>query len=437
MNRLRISRRKFLFLGAGAIALSGAGYGISRRPLKLALIGAGIRGRALSASLSQLYWLPGQYPDVVAICDVDSTHANDVRELHWPRAETYGNYHKVLERDDIKGVIISTPDHWHALIAHHALKAGKAVYLEKPISLTVAEGQFLVRSVNDTKGVLQTGTIQRSDWRFRTAAEIVRNDRLGKLHKVSIGLPQRWGGTSPGPFAATEPPAELDWEQWLGQAPMTGYCRERTHGLFRRWYEYAGGTMTDWGAHHLDIAQWAMGMDDSGPRTIEGTAEFPKIPGGFNTPLVFRADLHYANGVRVHIETSDDEEKNGITFEGDAGSIFVSRGKFEGAPVEELRKRPFDSDAIRLHETSGHKKNVLSYHLLQFFDCIDGAQPIADVFSQHRSATACHLTNIAMRLGRKITWDAAKEEIIGDTEASAMLSRPQRTPYQLPLYAGG
>src|SRR5262249_6761517 len=167
MKRLGISRRKFLFLGAGTLALAGTGYGVSRRPLKLALIGAGIRGRALSASLSQLYWLPGQYPDVVAICDVDSKHAADVRDLNWPHAETCGDYHSVLERDDIKGVVIATPDHWHTLIAYHALKAGKAVYLEKPISLTVAEGQLLVRTVNETKGVLQTGTIQRSDYRFR------------------------------------------------------------------------------------------------------------------------------------------------------------------------------------------------------------------------------------------------------------------------------
>lgn len=433
MKRLRISRRKFLFLGAGTLALAGTGYGISRRPLKLALIGAGIRGRALSASLSQLYWLPGQYPDVVSICDVDSKHASDVRDLHWPRAETCGDYHKVLERDDIKGVVIATPDHWHTLIAYHALKAGKAVYLEKPISLTVAEGQLLVRTVNETKGVFQTGTIQRSDYRFRTAAELVRNDRLGTLRKVTIGLPQRWAGVSPGPFTPSTPPPELDFDQWLGQAPLTGYCPERVHGLFRRWYEYAGGTMTDWGAHHLDIAQWAMGMDDSGPETIEGSAQFPNIPGGFNTPLIFHADLHYPNGVLVHIETSEDEEKNGITFEGDNGTIFVSRGKLEGPAVDELRKRPFGSDAVQLHETHGHKKNVLSHHLLQFFDCIDrGATPIADVYSQHRSATACHLTNIAMRLGRKIRWDGAREQILDDTEANNMLSRPQRAPYQLP-----
>ncbi len=433
MMRLPISRRKFLFLGAGTLALAGTGYGISRRPLKLALIGAGIRGRALSASISQLYWLPGLYPDVVAVCDVDSKHAHDVRDMHWPHAETYDHYQQVIERDDIQGVVIATPDHWHTLIAYHALKAGKAVYCEKPIGLTVAEGQFLIRTVNETKSVFQAGTIQRSDYKFRTAAELVRNNRLGTLHKVTIGLPQRWAGISPGPFPTMPPPPELDWDQWLGQAPMVAYCPERTHGLFRRWFEYAGGTMTDWGVHHLDIAHWAMGMDDSGPETIEGTAQFPNIPGGFNTPLVFRADLQYPNGVHVHIETSDDEEKNGITFEGEAGSLFVSRGKLQGSPVDELRKRPFDADAIRLHETNGHKKNILSHHLLQFFDCIDrGATPIADVSSQHRSAAACHLTNIAMRLGRKLRWDAAREEVLEDTEANNMLSRAQREPYQLP-----
>jgi len=434
MGAFRINRRRFLLGGAATLALAGGGYYVSRRPMKMALIGAGFRGKALSASMSQLYWLPGRSPDIVAICDVDSRHAEDVRNAHWPKAELYGDYRKVIERDDIKAVVIATPDHWHALIAYHALKAGKAVYCEKPLGLTIAEGKLLVKTVQETGGIFQSGTQQRSDWKFRTAAELVRNDRLGKIHKITIVLPQRWKGKEPGPFATSVPPPELDFNQWLGQAPEVGYCSERVHGLFRRWFEYAGGTLTDWGAHHMDIAHWAMDMDNSGPQTIEGKAELPNIPNGFNTPMVFNVNLHYANGVHVQAKTDDDETLNGITFEGDKGKIFVSRSKLEGPAVDELRDRPLGKDSIRLHDSDAHQKNVLSYHILQFFDCIDDqAKPISDVVGQHRSVSACHLANIAMRLGRKMHWDPVKEEFINDTAANAMIGRPQRAPYQLPV----
>lgn len=433
MGAFRITRRRFLLGGAATLALAGSGYYVSRRPMKMALIGAGLRGKALAASLAQLYWLPGRSPEVVAICDVDSTHAEEVRNLHWPKAELYGDYRKVIERDDIKAVVIATPDHWHALIAYHALKAGKHVYCEKPLGLTIAEGQLLVKTVKETGLVFQSGTQQRSDWKFRTAAELVRNDRLGTLRKIHITLPQRWKGKEPGPFAPSTPPKELDFNQWLGQAPQVEYCSERVHGLFRRWYEYAGGTMTDWGAHHMDIAHWAMDMDGSGPHTIEGKAELPNIPNGFNTPVIFDVSLHFANGVTVQAKTDDDEALNGITFEGDKGKVFVSRSKVEGPAVDELKNRPLGKDAVRLHDSDGYKKNVLSYHFLQFFDCIDdGAQPISAVGGQHRSTTSCHLANIAMRLGRKLQWDAVHEVFVNDSEANGMISRPQRAPYQLP-----
>jgi len=428
----RITRRHFLIGSAATLALAG-GYGLSRYPLKIGLIGAGFRGKALAASLSQTYWLPLHYPEVVAICDVDRKHAQEVRSLHWPHAELYGSYRQVLERDDIRAVVIATPDHWHALIARDAMKAGKAVYCEKPISLTIAEGQMLVRTVRETGCVFQAGTQQRSDWRFRTAAELVRNNRLGQLNRVTLTLPQRWRGVSPGPFPTSSPPPELDWDQWLGQAPLVGYCPERAHGMFRRWFEYSGGQMTDWGAHHMDIACWAMGLEDVGTTTVEANAVFPNVPGGFNTPIEFTADLHLPSGVQIHIQTDSNEDLNGITFEGEAGSFFVSREQLEGPAVRELQDRPLPSDAIRLHESSPHKSMVLTRHLLQFFDCIDnGSQPLSDVVSHHRALTFCHLANIAMRTGRKLTWDNQREQIVGDPEVNAMLSRAQRRPYDIP-----
>lgn len=429
----RITRRRFLVGGAATVALAGGGYWVSRRPIRIGLVGAGLRGRALAASLSQLYWLPGHYPEVVAICDVDRSHAEAVKAESWPHAELYGHYQKVIERDDVRAVVIATPDHWHALIAYHALKAGKAVYCEKPISLTIAEGQLLVKTVQETGQVFQAGTQQRSDWRFRMAAELVRNGRLGNLRQVTMTLPKRWKGETNGPFPPMDPPEELDWEQWLGQAPLVPYCPQRAHGHFRRWYEYAGGQMTDWGAHHMDIAHWAMDMDRSGPLVVDGQAEFPNVPGGFNTPIDFTADLYYPGGVRVHVQTSADENLNGINFEGDKGSLFVSRAKVEGPAVDELKDNPLPADAVRLHDTPGYKSNVLSRHFMQFFDCMYGdAKPLSDVVGQHRSTTACHLANIAMRVGRKVTWDPVREEVVNDPEAAAMLTRAQRVPYQLP-----
>lgn len=427
----RLTRRRFLIGSAATIGLAGGGYWASRRPVRIGLIGAGLRGKSLSASLAQLYWLPGRHAEVAAICDVDRKHAEDVKKKDWPRADLYGDFRKVIERDDLRAVVIATPDHWHTLIAYHALKAGKAVYCEKPMSLTVAEGQFLVKTVQETNGVFQAGTQQRSDWRFRIAAELVRHGRLGNMNQITVTLPQRWKGESAGPFATFAPPPELDWEQWQGQAPETAYCPQRVHGTFRRFYEYSGGQMTDWGAHHVDIAQWALG--ENAPRTVEGQAQFPHVTNGFNTPLDFTADLNYPSGARIHVQTSPDENLNGITFEGEKSTLFVSRNRIEGPAIKELDDRPLSSDTMNLHHTPGRKRWVLSYHLMQFFDCIfDGAKPISDVESHHRSTSACHLTNIAMRLGRKLTWDSEQEHFVGDTEADTYLTRAQREPYRIP-----
>lgn len=421
------SRRQFLFLAGGTVALGAAGYGLSRKSLRLGLIGAGIRGKTLAETLARTWWLPGRHADIVAICDVDRSRAEAVRAANWPHAEVCGDYRRIIERDDIRGVLIATPDHWHTLIAVHAMRAGKGVYCEKPISLTIAEGQLLVQVAQRTGSVFQGGTQQRSDWRFQTACALVRDGRLGRVHDVTITLPQRWVGESCGPFPTMAPPPELDWAQWLGQAPWAEYCPQRCHGSFRRWFEYAGGQMTDWGAHHMDIVQWALDMDQSGPQTVAGQGNFPKVANGFNTPIEFSVDMAYANGARVRIRTSSDEKANGIEFVGDAGAITVSRTKLVGPAVDQLAVQPLPKPA------SGSKTNFLIYHLQEFLTCLDTrATPVSDVVSQHRSVSACHLANIAMRLGRKVTWDAEREQVLGDAEAQAMLQRPQRHPYQIP-----
>jgi myo-inositol 2-dehydrogenase / D-chiro-inositol 1-dehydrogenase len=431
MLRGRFSRRQFLF-AAGAAGLGGAGLWLARRPVRLGLIGAGTHGDALAKATRLTYWLGGPHGRIIAVCDVDRGHAYAVRGKHCSGADVYADYRKLLERDDVDAVLVAAPDHWHAKIAVNALKAGKAVYCEKPISLTVAEGQTLVRTVQETGGVFLGGTQQRTAWPFRTACELVRNGRLGPVRKVTVTLPEHLIGDAEGPFAPCRPPKDLDWETWLGQAPLVPYCPERCHGSFRRWYEYSGGTLTDWGAHHLDVVHWALGIEESGPLAIVGKGDLPQVENGYNTPARFTVDLDYAGGVHVHVRTDPTFDRNGIRFEGEAGSLFVNRVRLTGPAVDDLSRNPLPRDAVRLHDSPAAKEDVLAHHLAHFFACVRrGVRPISDVVSQHRSASVCHLANISLRLGRRLTWNPDKEQIVGDSEASAMLSRWQRPPYQV------
>lgn len=383
------------------------------RPI-IGSIGLGGQGTSIAKRASQ-------FGDIVAVCDVDRERAEKARETFGGKADIYEDYHKVLDRPEIEAVTIGTPDHWHTAIALAALHSGKDVYCEKPLTLTVEEGIAIRNAVAETGRVFQVGTQQRSDKRFRLACEMVRNSWLGKLQKVTVTLPD--STLAGGPFESKPVPAHLNWEMWLGQAPEAAYCPERCHYTFRWWYDYSGGVMTDWGAHHMDIAHWAMGMDDSGPLSVHGHATMPNIENGYNTPKNFTVDCEYPDDVQLNVRIGD----NGVLFEGDEGRIFVNRGKLTGAPVEKflekysIEERP--SDWTLLIESNNHMGN--------FFDCIKSREtPVSDVASHHRSITACHLSNISMRLGRKLNWDAKNETFVGDSEANAMLSREQRSPYQ-------
>lgn len=366
------------------------------------------------------------FGDIVAVCDVDRTHAERAKERFGGKADIYDDYRKLLDRKEIEAVTIGTPDHWHTAVAVAALRAGKDVYCEKPLTLTIDEGKLLIKTVQETGRVFQVGTQQRSDARFRHACELVRNGRLGKLRKVTVSLPK--STKVGGPFAIRDVPESLDWQRWQGQAPEHGYSSERCHHDFRWWYEYSGGIMTDWGAHHMDIAHWAMGVEQSGPLTIEGKmsdSERKRIDdaqhsNSFNTPADFTVDMTYPGDVLVQVVLGDE----GVLFEGDDARLYVNRGRITGKPVEELKERPLAGDAVRLYESNNHMGN--------FFDCIKSReQPISDVVSQHRSVSACHLANLSLRLDRKLTWDAAKEQFVGDEEANRMLSRPQRAGYEV------
>lgn len=428
MSSPRPTRRRFLTTTGGFAASVAAPYWFTSRsradeskndrPL-LGAIGLGGQGTGITHRARK-------FGDIVAVCDVDRDHAERARDGFGGKAEIYEDYRKLLDRKEIEAVTICTPDHWHTAIALAALRAGKDVYCEKPLTLTIGEGQLLIQAVRATGRVFQVGTQQRSDARFRQACELVRNRRVGKLRKVTVSLPR--STKVGGPFETKSAPENLTWDFWQGQTAVHDYCSQRCHHDFRWWYEYSGGIMTDWGAHHMDIAHWAMGVEQSGPLTIEGKmepAERKRIDvaqhaNSFNTPAEFTVEFTYPGDVHVEVVLGGE----GVLFEGDEGRLYVNRGKITGKPVVELAEDPLPADAIKLYESNDHVGN--------FFECIKTRrQPISDVVSQHRSVSACHLANLSLRLGRKLTWDAAKEQFVGDSEADAMLSRPQRAPYQV------
>ncbi|HZW33560.1 MAG TPA: Gfo/Idh/MocA family oxidoreductase [Isosphaeraceae bacterium] len=399
---------------------------------RLGLIGAGGQGSGDARGASR-------FGDFLAVCDVDQRHAERARNddrIGKKKADVYEDYRKLLDRRDIDAVIIGTPDHWHTKICIDALRAGKDVYCEKPLTLTIDEGKKLGQVVKETGRVVQVGTQQRSDHNrvFLLAVAMVRAGRIGKIRKVTAAI---GGGPSGGPFRAAKPPAELNWDLWLGQAPKVEYRKERCHAEFRWWYEYSGGKLTDWGAHHVDIGQWGIGMENSGPHTlevikgvlpVEFKGGYPTVDDRYNTATTFLVRATFANDVVMDIRH---DTENGVTFQGSSGRIFVTRDRIDlsGGAVDALYKNPVPESLLK----ELRKGKRVDGHMANFFECArDRAVPVADVWSHHRSLTTCHLANIAIRLARhKLHWDPAKEEIVGDSEANAWQSRPQRAGYEI------
>lgn len=374
-----------------------------------------------------------EFGDIVAICDVDRQIADKAKTQFGGKATIYQDYHDLLAREDIDVVTIGTPDHWHAQMLIDACKAGKDAYCEKPLTLTVAEGKRIIDVVKSTKRIVQVGTWQRSDSRFRLACELVRAGRIGKVKHVTVVLGKNVTG---GPFLPQPAPPHLNWDKWQGPTPDVQYIPERCHYTFRWWYEYSGGQMTDWGAHHVDIAQWALGMEKSGPVKIETTATFPETENGYNVAIDFDARLTYANGVVMEIKDTD---RNGIMFEGTEGRLFVNRGTISGKPIEDRAQSPFRREDFKLYDFDNHarperagKLDAIINHMGNFYDCvISRKQPLADVASQHRSVSVCHLANISMRLGRPLEWDPDQEKFVDDPEADGWLDRERRKGYEL------
>jgi len=370
------------------------------------------------------------YGDIIGLCDVDRHVREQSRASFGSRPLIFEDYRDLLARKDIDVVLIGTPDHWHTKMTIDACRAGKDVYCEKPLTLTIDEGKLLTNVVRQTGRVVQVGSWQRSDHRFRLAVEMVRQGRIGQLQRVDVVLGKNKLG---GPFEVMPVPKHFNWELWQGQTNDVPYLPERSHFTFRWWYEYSGGQMTDWGAHHLDIAQWGI---DSNPVEIEATAKYPAVADGYNVAIDFYARYRYGNGVEM---TVSDQGRNGVLFTGSKGRIFVNRGTVSGKPVEDLVNHPlarenltaYDFDNLERPERAG-KLDAIINHMGNFFDCIHARKkPISDVESQHRSVSTCHLGNIAMKCGRVLKWDPEAELFVGDAQANALLSREQRSGYEV------
>lgn len=406
--------------------------------------------------ISRVHDLPGiwkhEHARIMAVCDLDSKRAQEAKTFvngyyakttgkPYDGVTAYLDFRELLANRDVDAVVISTPDHWHALPAILAVEAGKDVYLQKPTSLTIAEGRALSNAVHRSGRIFQIGSQQRSSPQWRYAAELVRNGRIGQLKTVQVGLP----GDPSGPEEPPQPvPANLNYEMWLGSTPYVYYTENRVHpqaGYGRpgwlRCEQFGAGMITGWGAHHLDCAHWAMDTEHTGPIEISGTAAFP-ASGLWDVHGSFRTEGVYANGVRMIVSG---DFPNGLRFEGTEGWIFVSRGN-EQVTASDPQSRLTDSQALNASNpaiiTSQIGPNeihleVSTDHHGNWLEAIrTRKQPIAPVEVAHRSCSACLLHHIAMKVDRKLSWDPIRERFRNDDEANAMLSRPQRAPWGLP-----
>jgi predicted dehydrogenase len=386
--------------------------------ITLGFIGCGKQSQHLTRS-----FLNSAGTHVVAACDVDKlklARNQKIIEDHYAGksgqsykgCDSYGDFRDLLARSDIDAVVISTPDHWHAVHVVDSCKAGKDIYCEKPLSQTVAEARAMVNAVRKYDRVFQTGSMQRSDWHFRLGCELVRNGYIGQLQHITVGV-----GGPPGdrPLPAQPVPDYLDWDMWLGPVLWRPYNEELSPNIsfdgFPNWRNHSafgGGGMTDWGAHHFDIAQWGLGMDESGPVEI-----IP--PDGKDYKVL---TYKYANGV-----TMVRDNANGVLFAGTEGKVETNRGYLKTWP-DELKDVKIRPEEIHLYECNNH-----------YVDWLDAirkrTRPICDIETGCRSVTVCHLGNIAYQLQRPLKWDPEREMFVGDDEANRLLSRGYRSPWHL------
>jgi len=434
-SRQQSGRREFLkrtltFAGGAlagpfiipASALGSQGVPAPGNRVNAACVGVGGMGNANMRS-----FLGETTVQMVAVCDVDARlrlGARDAVDRYYARrsesgeykgCRDYNDFRDMLAKEDLDIVIVSTPDHWHTLVSLAAVRAGKDVYCEKPLTLTIAEGRVLADEVKRCGRVFQTGSQQRSSWEFRYACELVRNGRIGKLHTIRVRVP---GGRTATDQPVMPVPDGFDYDLWLGQAPWAPYTDLRCHYNFRFIRDYSGGQLTNFGAHNLDIAQWGHGSDDSGPVEVVGEGEYPK-GGLYNVPLKLRLEYTYSDGVKVICQTSGAD----VRFEGSEGWVYVARGRLDAEP-KSLFTSVIGPGEIHLYNSRSHRGN--------FLDCMRSRrETVATAEIGHRTVSMSHLGNIAMLLGRKLKWDPVNERFAGDPEANRFISRPMRSPWRL------
>ncbi len=394
--------------------------------ITIGCIGVGGQGTSNMRSFLQL-------PDarVVAVCDVDRRHAEAAQHLVNQKYNVgdcaiYKDFREVLARKDIDAVMIATPDHWHAIIAVAAARAGKDIYCEKPLAYTIAEGRAIVDAVQRYDIIWQTGSWQRSQRHFRYACELVRSGKIGEVKTVRVGLPYgnsiRAGSTQPAPV-----PEYFDYDMWLGPAPFVPYNPTRCHWNFRWISDYSGGQLTDWAGHHIDIAHWGMDTELSAATEVEGRAVYPPAKDGqFDTPNSYRFEARYAEGFTMIVADSRQQEKGmGVQFMGSEGWLHVGRGTLSAEHPAILKTRLSANDS-RLYGSNDHRQN--------FLDCMRSRQKtITPVEVAHHSIMTGHLGVIAMKLGRKLHFDVKNEKFIDDADANRLLIRPMRSPWHVSI----
>lgn len=420
------SRRQFLGTAAGAVAFpyivpsSVFGAGAPSRKITMGCIGVGSQG---SGNMNGFLDKKDDVR-VLAVCDVDKGHRDGAKKRV---DDKYGNsdcaaYHdfrELIARDDIDALSLALPDHWHSIPVIMAARAGKDMYGEKPLARTIAEGKRMVEAVHRYDRIWQTGSWQRSQENFHHACELVRNGRIGKVTRVEVGLPTGGGGEVK---AVQTVPENLDWDFWLGPAPWVPF-RGVSHWDWRWIMDYSGGQLTDWAGHHIDIAHWGLGLDETGPVEIEGQGVYPK-DGIYDVPTEYKFTCKYANGIEMVVANDRQVPKGmGTVWYGEKGWVHVDRGRQATNPAE-LWNETIGPDEIRLYESRDHQQN--------FLDCVKSRQKtIAPIEVAHRSISVGLLGEIAMRLERKLHWNPDKEEFVNDPEANRMLSRPMRAPWHL------
>jgi len=438
-KRTKMDRRHFLKTAAVTGAAAVAGFPTIVKAAALGKDGAvAPSNRIVMAGIGFGMMGPGNMSNFleknevqwVAVCDIDKeplAMAKGMADKKYGNKScaTYHDFRELFLRKDLDAVSIAVPDHWHAILAISALRSGLDVYGEKPLTHNLREGRALCDAVERYGRVWQTGSWQRSVENFHQAAELVRNGRIGKVKRIEVGLPAGhydFAGTF-GQEALVAPPANLDYDFWVGPAPWWPYCKARVHMNWRWNMDFGGGQYMDWIGHHLDIAHWGMGWDETGPVEIEATGEFP-TSGIYNSPGRYYVKATYADGTPMVLAGGHDEIWSGTKWIGEHGWVWVDRGEFMTEP-ESLKRAVIGPEEMRLYKSRDHHQN--------FLDCVRSrAKTITPAETAHRSASVGHLGVIAMEVGRKIKWDPATETIIGDPEAERLLGHSYRKPWQLP-----